>query len=56
MNQFVSNGGCIVMVSSEMPEILGVADRIIVMREGKITGELSGDEATELKLIQLASF
>ncbi len=56
MNQFVADGGCIVMVSSEMPEILGVADRIIVMREGRITGEVRGEEATELKLIELASF
>jgi ribose transport system ATP-binding protein len=55
MNDFVDNGGCIIMVSSEMPEIIGVADRIIVMREGKISGELSADEATEQAIIRLAS-
>ena len=56
MNAFVSNGGGILMVSSEMPEILGVADRILVMREGRIRGELDGSSATELKIIELASF
>lgn len=56
MNEFVQEGGCIVMVSSDMPEVLGVADRIIVMREGKITGEVDGKDATELKLIELASY
>lgn len=56
MNTFVSNGGGIIMVSSEMPEILGVADRIIVMREGKMKGELDSENATELKIIELASF
>lgn len=33
MNDFVADGGCIIMVSSELPEMLGVADRIIVMRK-----------------------
>ena len=44
------------MISSELPEILGVADRVIVMRGGKISGELSRDEATEQSVMQLASF
>jgi len=55
MNAFVEGGGCIVMVSSEMPEIIGVSDRIIVMREGRISGELSREDATEQNIIQLAS-
>ena len=55
MNDFVAQGGCIIMVSSELPEMLGVADRIIVMREGVQSGELSGTEATEHSVIQLAS-
>lgn len=55
MNEFVENGGCIIMVSSELPEILGVSDRVIVMREGRISGELSREEATEQAVIQLAS-
>ncbi|HWR22810.1 MAG TPA: sugar ABC transporter ATP-binding protein [Feifaniaceae bacterium] len=55
MNDFVDQGGCIIMVSSELPEMLGVADRIIVMREGVQSGELLGTEATEQSIIQLAS-
>ena len=55
MNEFVDNGGCIIMISSEMPEILGVADRVIVMREGKISGELTREEANEQSIIGLAS-
>lgn len=55
MNAFVEEGGCIVMVSSELPEILGVSDRVIVMREGRISGELSREEASEQSIIQLAS-
>lgn len=55
MNQFVENGGCIVMVSSDMPEIIKVADRVYVMSEGRITGELDRDDISELNLISLAS-
>lgn len=55
MNDFVENGGAIIMISSEMPEIIGVSDRVIVMREGKISGEISGSEISEQSIIQLAS-
>ncbi|MEA5017068.1 MAG: sugar ABC transporter ATP-binding protein [Candidatus Limiplasma sp.] len=55
MNDFVASGGCIVMVSSELPEVLGVADRILVMREGRVSGELSREEASEQAIIHLAS-
>ena len=55
MNDFVDQGGCIIMVSSELPEMLGVADRIIVMREGAQSGEISSEQATEHSIIQLAS-
>ncbi len=40
MNKLVKDGKCVIMVSSEMPEILGMSDRILVMREGKITGSM----------------
>ena len=43
------------MVSSEMPEVLGMSDRILVMHEGRITGELSRDDATQEKIMQLAT-
>ncbi|MDR1133623.1 MAG: sugar ABC transporter ATP-binding protein [Synergistaceae bacterium] len=55
MNAFVENGGCIMAVSSELPEIMGISDRILVMREGLISGELSHDEASEQGIIELAS-
>jgi L-arabinose transport system ATP-binding protein len=41
-------------ISSEMPEILGLADRIYVMQNGRITGELSGADATEEEILELA--
>lgn len=55
MNEFTAGGGCIVMISSELPEILGISDRILVMSEGKLTGELNFQEATEEKIMELAS-
>jgi len=42
------------MISSELPEILGMSDRILVMHQGRITGELAADEATQEKLLHLA--
>ena len=41
MNEFVARGGTIIMVSSELPEIIGISDRIIVMREGRLMGEMT---------------
>jgi ABC-type sugar transport system ATPase subunit len=55
MNEFVAQGGTIIMVSSELPEILGISDRILVMSEGRLAGELSYQEATEEKVMELAS-
>ncbi len=55
MNQLIEEGVCIVMISSELPEILGMSDRIIVMHEGKIGGELSWEEATQEKVITYAT-
>jgi ribose transport system ATP-binding protein len=45
----------IILISSELPEILNISDRILVMREGKITGELTRKEATQEKIMQLAA-
>ena len=42
------------MISSEMPEILGMCDRIVVMCEGRVTGELMRGEATQEKILELA--
>jgi L-arabinose transport system ATP-binding protein len=42
------------MVSSELPEVLGVSDRIVVMREGRIAGEVPREQASEAALLELA--
>ncbi len=55
MSDFVAKGGCIVMVSSELPEVIGISDRVLVMREGQISGELRREEANEQSIIELAS-
>jgi ribose transport system ATP-binding protein len=55
MNELLNQGVSIIMISSELPEILEMSDRIMVMREGKISGELKRDEATEEKIISLAT-
>ena len=55
MYDFVESGGSIIMVSSEMPEIIGIADRVYIMREGRISGELSDAELSEQMLIRHAS-
>jgi ribose transport system ATP-binding protein len=51
INDLVKNGAAVILISSEMPEILAMCDRIIVMRKGRITGELSRNEATEELII-----
>ena len=47
MSALAAEGVAIVMVSSELPEVLGMADRVLVMREGRIVAELPRAEATE---------
>lgn len=54
MNQLVEQGMSIIMISSELPEILGMSDRLYVMSEGKIAGELSAEEADEQSVMKLA--
>lgn len=55
MNRLVAKGKSIIMISSELPEVLGMCDRILVMRSGRITGELSAKEATQEKIMQYAT-
>ncbi len=55
MNRLKAQGIGVVFVSSELPEILGMADRIAVMCGGKISGELSGSEATQKNIMVLAT-
>lgn len=54
MNKLVEEGMAIIMISSELPEVLGMSDRLYVMSEGHITGELSAEEATEEKVMAMA--
>ncbi|MDR7871391.1 MAG: sugar ABC transporter ATP-binding protein [Tissierellaceae bacterium] len=55
MNELVKQGVSIIMISSELPELLNMSDRIVVMREGIITGELLASEATETSVMKLAT-
>lgn len=54
MGELAKQGFAIIMISSEMPEILGMSDRIYVMCNGSVTGELKRDEATQEKILEYA--
>lgn len=54
MGDLAKQGYAIILISSEMPEILGMSDRIIVMCNGKVTGELKRGEATQEGILELA--
>lgn len=54
MDDLVEQGASILMISSDLPEIIGMSDRIYVMANGKITGELNHDEASQSKILQFA--
>ncbi len=49
MNRLVAKGKSIIMISSELPEVLGMCDRILVMRSGRIAGEIAAEHATQEK-------
>ncbi len=51
INQLADEGKCVMMISSELPEILGICDRIYIMNEGRIVGEMTKDEATQEKIM-----
>ncbi|MCY8463203.1 sugar ABC transporter ATP-binding protein [Bacillus atrophaeus] len=55
MNELTDRGVAIIMVSSELPEIIGMSDRIIVVHEGKISGEVASREATQERIMTLAT-
>jgi rhamnose transport system ATP-binding protein len=55
MSKLAGEGMAILMISSELPEILGMSDRIIVMREGRVTAQFSRAEATQEKIISAAT-
>ena len=51
INKMIADGKSVIMISSEMPEILGMCDRIYIMNEGKMVGEMQGSEATQEKIM-----
>jgi putative multiple sugar transport system ATP-binding protein len=55
INKLVEEGMCIIMISSELPEILGMSDRIYVMAEGRITGELPVEKASQDEIMEMAT-
>ena len=54
LNELKASGKAIIMISSDLPEVLGISDRIMVMSEGKISGELSREEASQETIMKLA--
>jgi len=54
MNQLVENGAALIMISSDLPEVLGMSDRILVMRGGRVVRELAAQEATDAAVLQAA--
>jgi ABC-type sugar transport system ATPase subunit len=54
VDELAAHGVAVLVISSELPEVLGLADRIIVMQEGRVTGELTSAEATEERILTLA--
>jgi len=55
LRQLCNDGVCVVIISSELPEILGLSDRVVIMHEGIVCGEVAGDEISEEKIIVFAS-
>lgn len=54
VRELAAKGMATVLISSELPELLALSDRIVVMRQGAVSGELAGEEATQEKLLELA--
>ncbi len=51
INQLAAEGKSVIMISSELPEVLGMSDRIYVLNEGKVVGEFSREEASQEKIM-----
>nr|WP_202422272.1 sugar ABC transporter ATP-binding protein [Nocardiopsis alba] len=54
VNELTASGHAVLMISSDLPEVLGMSDRILVMAQGRVTGELSAEEATQDAVMSLA--
>jgi inositol transport system ATP-binding protein len=55
LSKMAQEGKAVIMISSELPEVMGMSDRILVMHEGRITGEVSRDEANQRRIMELAT-
>lgn len=55
MNKLTEQGDAVIMVSSELPEVLGMSDRVLVIHEGKVGGILEKDEASQESIMALAT-
>jgi rhamnose transport system ATP-binding protein len=55
LDQLVAEGVAVLMISSELPEVLGMADRVLVLREGRLVGELSRADADEASIMRAAT-
>jgi ribose transport system ATP-binding protein len=53
--RLAEEGKSVIVISSEMPELIGICDRIVVMRAGRIVGELTGEHMTENEIVVLAT-
>ena len=54
LNELVDEGVCVIIASSELPELMGMCDRVLVMREGELVGEFLGDQRSEQAIIEKA--
>ena len=54
VRQFANEGKAVIMISSELPEVICLSDRVMIMYEGKVTGELRSDEMTEEGIMMYA--
>jgi ribose transport system ATP-binding protein len=54
MNRLTSRGAGIILISSELPEILGMSDRILVMHQGRISAEFTREMASQARLLEAA--
>lgn len=55
MNELAERGVAIIMISSELPEVIGMADRVLVMHEGRLTGEVTKEEMTQERIMHFAT-
>ena len=55
ISELAAQGVAVLMISSELPEVLGMSDRVLVMHEGRMTGIVDRQDATQVKIMELAS-